>query len=104
MRAKLYITDIPFYLTETKLRLLLAPCRLHSLTFIHTVHGDVGVAELNSLQDAQTLSVILSRFTLEDGCKLSAIPAETSEGQTLEQLANRVAKKQTVESKTHATA
>jgi hypothetical protein len=104
MRAKLYITGIPFYLTESKLRSLLAPCPLHSLTFIHTVHGNVGIAELNALQDAQTLSVILSRYTLEDGCKLSAVPAESSKGYMVEQLVNRIAKKQTVETKGHAPA
>lgn len=85
MHPKLYITDIPYYLTETKLRSVLGDYHLHSLTFIHTVHGDVGVVELDTLEDAQKLTVTFSRFTLEDGCKLSAIPAESRAGQTIEE-------------------
>jgi hypothetical protein len=91
MHAKLYIIDIPFYLTETKLRSILANYHLHSLTFIHTVHGDVGVVELDTLEDAQKLTATLSRFTLEDGCKLSVVPAESRAGQTIQQLVSRVA-------------
>ena len=90
MYAKLYITDIPFYLTETKLRSILDDYHLHSLTFIRTVHGDVGVLELNSLEDAQMLTATLSRFTLEDGSKLSVVPADSREGQTIEQLVSRI--------------
>jgi hypothetical protein len=92
MRAKLYITGIPCYLTEAKLRSVLAHCHLRSLTFIHTVHGDVGMVELSSLEDAQNVTATLSRYTLEDGCKLSAIPQDSSEGQALDQMAERIVK------------
>ena len=91
MYAKLYITDIPFCLTETQLRSILDDYHLRSLIFIHTVQGDVGVVELNSLEDAQNLTATLSRFTLEDGCKLSVVPAESRAGQTIEQLVLRIA-------------
>ena len=91
MNAKLYITDIPVCLTETKLRSILDNYHLQSLTFIQTLDGDVGIVELNSLQDAQNLTATLSRFTLEDGCKLSVVPAESRAGQTIEQLVLRSA-------------
>ena len=102
MRAKLYITGIPFYFTEAKLRSLLAPCHVRSLTFLHTVHGDVGMVELSSLEDAQRVTTTLSRYTLENGCKLSAIPQDSPEGHELEQMADRIAKKDSVGSKPHA--
>lgn len=104
MRAKMYITGIPSYLTAQKLRLLLDDYHLHYLNFIHTVHGNIGVVELNSLEDAQMLTATLSRFTLEDGCKLTAVPAGSSEGQKLEQLANHIAETQILGSKNHAAA
>lgn len=104
MRARLYITGIPFYFTEAKLRSLLAPCHVRSLTFLHTVHGDVGMVELSSLEDAQRVTTTLSRYTLEDGCKLSAIPPDTLEGQTLGRMAERIVKVQGVGSKPHAAA
>jgi hypothetical protein len=91
MHAKLYITDIPFYLTETKLRSILDDYHLRSLTWIHTVEADVGVVELATLEDAQKLTATLSRFTLEDGCKLSVVPADSREGQTIEQLLSGIA-------------
>jgi hypothetical protein len=91
MHAKLYITDIPFSLTETKLRSILDDYHLHSLTFIHTVDGDVGVVELDTLEDAQKLTETLSRYPVEDGCKLSVVPAESRAGQTIEQLISRIA-------------
>lgn len=93
MGAKLYITGIPFYLTETKLRPLLDGYHVHSLSFVQTVHGDVGVVELDSVEDAQMLTSTLSHssvFTLEGGCKLSAVQANSSEGQSLERFINRL--------------
>lgn len=90
MRAKLYITGIPFYFTEMRLRVLLGDYHLHSLTFVHTVHGDVGVVELNSLEDAQMLTASLSRFTLEGDCKLSVVPTESREGHAIERLLSRM--------------
>ncbi|WP_447985589.1 RNA recognition motif domain-containing protein [Nitrospira sp. Nam74] len=104
MQTKLYITGIPFYVTETKLRALLAPCHIQSLTFIHTIHGDVGMVELTSLEDAQRVTATLSRLTLDDGCKLFAVPHDTPEGHALEQLAARIAKKHGLASKPHAAA
>ena len=95
MGARLYITGIPFYLTKTKLRPLLDDYHLHSLTFIETAQGDVGRVELDSEEDAEMLTATLSRcsvFTLEGGCKLSAVQAASSEGQRLEKFANRLAK------------
>lgn len=94
MGAKLYITGIPFYVTETKLRAFLDDYHLRSLTLIQTVQGDVGVVELDSLEDAQKLTATLSHstiYTLEGGCKLSVVQADSPEGQTLEQFANRIA-------------
>ena len=91
MNAKLYITDIPVCLTEAKLRSILDNYHLQSLTFIHTLDGDVAIVELNSLQDAQNLTTTLSHFTLEDGCKLSVVPAESRAGQTVERLVLRSA-------------
>ena len=88
MGAKLYITGIPFYLTETKLRPLLNDYHLHSLTVIETVDGDVGVVEVDSVKDAEMLTETLSRFTVftnEGGWKLSVVQAASSEGQRLEQ-------------------
>jgi hypothetical protein len=91
MYPKLYIVDIPFYLTQTKLRSILHDYHLHSLTFIHTVHGDVGMVELDTLENAQKLTATLSRFTLEDGRKVSVFPAESLAGQGIEQLVSRIA-------------
>ena len=94
MGAKLYITGIPFYLTERKLRSLLDDFHPHSFTLIQTVQGDVGVVELDSSEDAQKLTATLSRstlFTLEGGCKLSVVQADSPEGRRLEQLANHIA-------------
>ena len=96
MGAKLYITGIPFYLTETKLRPLLNDYHLHSLTVIETVDGDVGVVEVDSVKDAEILMETLARytvFTIEGGCKLSIVQAASSEGQRLEeQFARRIAR------------
>lgn len=104
MRARLYITGIPFYFTEAKLRSVLADCHVCSLTFLRTVHGDVGIVELSCLEDAQRVTATLSRYTLDDGCKLSAVPPDTLEGQALGQMYDRIAKVQGVGPKPHAAA
>ena len=85
VHATLYITDIPLSLTETKLRSILHGYQIHSLTFIHTIHGNVGMVHAYTLEDAHKISATLSRF------KLSIYPAESIAGQGIEQLLPQIA-------------
>lgn len=91
MYAKLYITDIPFSLTETKLRSILRGYQTHSVAFIHTVHGNVGVVQVYTLEDAHKVTATLSNLTLKDGKKLSVYPADSIAGQAIEQLLPHIA-------------
>lgn len=92
MHPKLYICSSPYYLTERELRSALGGCPVHSLSVIQSVYGVIGVIELNSLNDSQRVTEVLSQCTLGE-CRLTVVPAESRAGQTIEEMVSRLSVK-----------
>src|SRR5579884_64281 len=84
MASKLYITGLPFYLSERQLRSALSHCPLTWLSIVRSNHGIVSMVEVDSVEESQRLTEVLNQWSLNGQCKIAVIPCDIVQACTVE--------------------